>query len=301
MNVSLPIGGLSDSALGGPDPSPTFTAAPVAGHSWAPPAVPPAALFTPAAAIPAPAASPTMGQVNSNPPHDWCVDVFRGNHRSPGVLPNVQHKFAMLKGNPFRVALRDEIPVLQDKTRVTISHPTFWNAFNHLIPATANGAPEQVVWSDFIARTHNAITQIPYGRWSTLVALAEAAGAHHLSSRPDETTLIVMLQAPAGVPIHRILLFNYELLWYRQISRAAITPQPPSAGVPPALGGSQHAIPGVPQTNIPVPVGGSLSAGISVQPGGAAVSPHHTLISPTIPGHDTDRSNGSGGSSLQRS
>jgi hypothetical protein len=58
----------------------------------------------------------------------------------------------MLKDNPFRVALRAEIPVLQDKTRVTIYHPTFWNAFNHLIPETANGVPEQVVWSDFIAR-----------------------------------------------------------------------------------------------------------------------------------------------------
>jgi hypothetical protein len=108
----------------------------------------------------------------------------------------------MLKGNPFRVAFRAEIPVLQDKTRVTIYHPTFWNAFNNLIPATANGAPEQVVWSDFIARIHNAITQIPYGRWSTLVALAEAAGAPNLSSRPDETTLTVMLQAPAGCPSH---------------------------------------------------------------------------------------------------
>jgi hypothetical protein len=170
MNVSLPIRGSPDSALVGPDPLPTFTAALVAGHSSAPPAVPPAALFTPAAVIPPPAASSTTGQ----PPHDWCVDVFRGNHRSPGVLPNVQHKFAMLKGNPFRVALRAEIPVLQDKTRVTIYHPTFWNAFNHLIPATANGVPEQVVWSDFVARIHNAITQIPYGCWSTLVALAEA-------------------------------------------------------------------------------------------------------------------------------
>jgi hypothetical protein len=195
MNVSLPIRGSPDSALVGPDPLPTFTAARVAGHSSAPPAVPPAALFTPAAVIPAPAASPTTGQ----PPQDWCVDVFRGNHHSPGVLPNVQHKFAMLKGNPFRVALRAEIPVLQDKTRVTIYHPTFWNAFNHLIPATANGVPEQVVWSDFIARIHNAISQLPYGRWSTLVALAEAAGAPNLSSRPDEATLTVMLQASAGV------------------------------------------------------------------------------------------------------
>jgi alkylated DNA nucleotide flippase Atl1 len=300
MNVSLPIGGSPDSALGGPDPSPTFTAAPIAGHSSAPPAVPPAALFTPAAPIPAPAGSPTTGQVNSNPPDDWCVDVFRGNHPSPGVLPNAQHKFAMLKGNPFRVALRAEIPVLQDKTRVTINHPTFWNAFNHVIPATANGAPEYVVWSDFIARIHNAITQIPYGRWSTLVALAEAAGAPHLSSRPDEVTLTVMLQAPAGVPIHRILLFNYEVLLYERITRAAITPQLPAAGVPPVLGGPQHAVPGVAQNNIPHPVGGSLSAGSSVLPGGAAVSQHNTLISPAMQGHDTDRSDGSGGSSLQR-
>jgi hypothetical protein len=114
----------------------------------------------------------------------------------------------MLKGNPFRVALRAEIPVLQDKTRVTIYHPTFWNAFNHLIPATANGVPEQVVWSDVIARIHNAITQIPYGRWSTSVALAEAAGAPNLSSRPDEATLTVMLQAPAGIPIDRMFLYH---------------------------------------------------------------------------------------------
>jgi hypothetical protein len=82
------------------------------------------------------------------------------------------------------------------------------------MPATAKGVPVGVAWSPFIARIHNAIIQIPRGRWSKLVALAEAAGAPNVSSCPDEATLTVILQAPAGVAIHRILLFNYEVLWY---------------------------------------------------------------------------------------
>jgi hypothetical protein len=133
-------------------------------------------------------------------------------------------------------------------------------------------------------------------------------GAPNFSSRPDEVTLTVMLQAPAGVPIHRILLFNYEVLWYAEITRVAITgsrgviitPRLPAAGIPPVLGGPQHAVPGVAQNNIPCLVGGSLSAGLSVLHGGVAVRHHHTLILPAMQGHDTDRSNESGGSSLHR-
>jgi hypothetical protein len=176
------------------------------------------------------------------------------------------------------------------------------------MPATANGVHVGVVWSHFIARVHNVVTQIPHGRWSTLVALAQAAGAPNFSSRPDEVTLTLMLQAPAGVPINWILLSNYEVLWYTEITRVAITgsggvmitPRLLAAGVPPVLGGPQHAVPGVAQNNIPCLVGGSLSAGLSVLHGGVAVRHHHTLISPAMHGHDTDRSNGSGGSSLNR-
>jgi hypothetical protein len=130
-----------------------------------------------------------------------------------------------------------------------------------------------------MARVHNAIIQILHGRWSTLVALAEAAGPPNLSSRPDVTTLTVMLQAPTGVPINWILLSNYEVLWYAEITRVAITgsrgvmitPRLLAAGVPPVLGGPQHAVPGVAQNNIPCLVGGSLSAGLSVLHGGVAV------------------------------
>jgi hypothetical protein len=92
-----------------------------------------------------------------------------------------------------------------------------------------------------MARVHNAIIQILHGRWSTLVALAEAAGPPNLSSRPDETTLTVMLQAPTGVPINWILLSNYEVLWYEQITPVAITLPLPAASDPPVLGGAQHA------------------------------------------------------------
>jgi hypothetical protein len=159
-----------------------------------------------------------------------------------------------------------------------------------------------------MARVHNAIIQILHGRWSTLVSLAEATGPPNLSSRPDETTLTVMLHAPTGVPINWILLSNYEVLWYAAITRVAITgsrgvmitPRALAAGVPPVLGGPQHAVPGVAQNNIPCLVGGSVSAGLSVLHGGVAVRHHHTLISPAMQGHDTDRRNGSGGSSLHR-
>jgi hypothetical protein len=49
-------------------------------------------------------------------------------------------------------------------------------SFNQLMPATAKGVHVGVAWSHFVARVHNAIIQILHGRWSTLVALAEAAG-----------------------------------------------------------------------------------------------------------------------------
>jgi hypothetical protein len=132
-----------------------------------------------------------------------------------------------------------------------------------------------------------------------LAGLAESHISHTAGTlyRPRGEQVQPGHMAPRTTPLDRV---RRQFLPRLLVKIPAGHSQPPSAGIPPALGGRQHAIPGVPQTNIPVPVGGSLSAGFSVLPGGAAVSPHHTLISPAIPGHDTDRSNEWGGSSLHR-
>jgi alkylated DNA nucleotide flippase Atl1 len=270
-------------------PVPTSTGTPIL-----PPGVGSTTSLRAAQAVPAPAVAQDPASGNTTPPDAWWVNLVGVNDASPGVLQNVDHKVVMLLKNPTWLLLKLEIPGLANSQRVTVAHDRFWNSFVPVMPGPMDGIALDVVWMDFCTRVYNVVSQVPYGYWSTLAAVAKAAGAPQISSLPDKATLRAMLHAPPSVPVHRILLFNYEIEYCDKLLGNVKTRQPTARDPRKARQGPPSAVRIAAPTASAVPaamaapgLGGVSSTLNPVEHVGATVMPNNNQRLATISGVDS--------------